>query len=44
MEEEKMDPVILQWVNRLSDLLFAAARYANHSAGVPDVPWKPAEH
>ena len=44
MEEEKIDAVILQWINRLSDLLFAAARYANHSAGVPDVPWKPAEH
>jgi cob(I)alamin adenosyltransferase len=30
---------IVKWLNRLSDLFFAAARYANHSAGLPDVPW-----
>ena len=29
------------YLNRLSDLLFALARLANHQAGVPDVPWKP---
>jgi cob(I)alamin adenosyltransferase len=33
----------IQWVNRLSDLLFAMARQANHAAGVADVPWVPAE-
>jgi cob(I)alamin adenosyltransferase len=33
----------IQWVNRLSDLLFAMARQANHSAGVADVPWVPAK-
>ena len=27
------------YLNRLSDLLFAMARYANHAAGVEDVPW-----
>lgn len=31
----------IHWVNRLSDLLFALARQANHSAGVSDVPWVP---
>lgn len=40
MGESELDPVLLHWVNRLSDLLFAAARYANHVAGVPDVPWQ----
>ena len=31
----------VQWINRLSDLLFAMSRAANHSAGVADVPWMP---
>lgn len=34
-----VDLVVRQYVNRLSDLLFAAARAANHRAGVPDVTW-----
>lgn len=29
----------VQWINRLSDLLFAMSRAANHAAGVADVPW-----
>lgn len=32
----------LRYVNRLSDLLFAMARRANHNAGTGDVPWIPA--
>ena len=31
----------IQWINRLSDLLFAMSRAANHAAGVDDVPWVP---
>jgi cob(I)alamin adenosyltransferase len=31
----------IEFVNRLSDLLFAASRLANREAGVPDVPWIP---
>ncbi len=30
---------VLRYLNRLSDLLFVAARTANREAGVPDVPW-----
>ncbi|HPF36806.1 MAG TPA: cob(I)yrinic acid a,c-diamide adenosyltransferase [Candidatus Krumholzibacteria bacterium] len=30
---------VLIWINRLSDWLFTAARWANFTAGVPDVPW-----
>lgn len=31
---------VLQYLNRVGDLLFVLARYANHVAGVPDVSWK----
>ncbi|MGE5313519.1 MAG: cob(I)yrinic acid a,c-diamide adenosyltransferase [Acidobacteriota bacterium] len=37
-EETVGDPVIV-YLNRLSDFLFVAARYANHSAGEPETPW-----
>ncbi|MBI5706190.1 MAG: cob(I)yrinic acid a,c-diamide adenosyltransferase [Armatimonadetes bacterium] len=32
-------PVVLQFLNRLSDWLFVAARTANHVDGVEDVKW-----
>lgn len=33
------DPLVVEYLNRLSDWLFAHARLANHRAGVADVPW-----
>lgn len=36
---EAFDPAALMLINRLSDLLFVAARHANRQQG--DVPWKP---
>jgi cob(I)alamin adenosyltransferase len=36
-----IEPQLLVYLNRLSDLLFVIARVANHRAGVPDVPWSP---
>jgi cob(I)alamin adenosyltransferase len=33
------DDVLLRYVNRLSDLLFALARAVNHRAGMPEVEW-----
>jgi cob(I)alamin adenosyltransferase len=41
MREERIGPTVLICLNRLSDLLFAWARYANHAAGADDVPWTP---
>ena len=32
-------PVLVRYVNRLSDLLFALARAVNHRAGVPETEW-----
>jgi cob(I)alamin adenosyltransferase len=34
-----VDPVLLRYVNRLSDLLFVLARAVNHRAGVPETEW-----
>ncbi|GAB4120133.1 MAG: cob(I)yrinic acid a,c-diamide adenosyltransferase [Roseiflexaceae bacterium] len=37
--EEPINPQVAVYLNRLSDLLFVAARAANAHAGIPDVPW-----
>ncbi|MEM1444763.1 MAG: cob(I)yrinic acid a,c-diamide adenosyltransferase [Planctomycetota bacterium] len=38
-EREPVSEQVITYLNRLSDLLFALARLANHEAGVEDVPW-----
>ncbi len=38
---EPLNPELLKFVNRLSDLLFVLARAANHTGGRPDTPWHP---
>ena len=35
----EVEPVVLVYLNRLSDLLFVMARAANHRAGVPEQIW-----
>ena len=37
---EKMTVISLQYINRLSDLLFVLCRILNKEAGVPDVLWQ----
>jgi cob(I)alamin adenosyltransferase len=34
-----VDPALLQYVNRLSDLLFVLARVVNHRARLPETEW-----
>jgi len=36
---EAVDPVVVVYLNRLSDLLFVMARSANASAGQPEIEW-----
>ena len=39
-KSEEVRPEILAYLNRLSDCLFAAARFVNHVSGVADVAWQ----
>lgn len=41
MRAGKVEPQVIVFLNRLSDLLFTMARVANARAGVKDVPWAP---
>ena len=38
---EPVNPELLKYVNRLSDLLFVLARAANHAAGQAEPTWTP---
>jgi cob(I)alamin adenosyltransferase len=38
-QAESLSSDVLRYLNRLSDLLFVAARVANARAATPDVPW-----
>lgn len=40
-EEVQLNPLVLVYLNRLSDLLFILARVANARAGVAEPLWKP---
>jgi cob(I)alamin adenosyltransferase len=40
-EEAQSSPAIVEYLNRLSDLLFVAARWANQVDAVPEVEWTP---
>eukprot|EP00611_Tribonema_gayanum_P007661 TRINITY_DN1707_c0_g1_i2.p1 TRINITY_DN1707_c0_g1~~TRINITY_DN1707_c0_g1_i2.p1 ORF type:complete len:272 (-),score=65.31 TRINITY_DN1707_c0_g1_i2:322-1047(-) len=39
VEAGEVDPEVGRYLNRLSDFLFAAARYASHVEGAPETSW-----
>jgi len=43
MQEEQIfiDPLVIQYLNRLSDYLFVLARYAGQLLGAEELAWKP---
>ena len=36
-----VDPLVIKYLNRLSDYLFVLARYVGHLLQVEEIPWKP---
>jgi len=40
-ENESIEPLILKYLNRLSDYLFVLARYSGHQLGAEEIAWKP---
>lgn len=43
MQEHELfvDPLVIKYLNRLSDYLFVLSRYIGHLLHVPETPWKP---
>nr|WP_279322885.1 hypothetical protein [Rhodothermus marinus] len=41
MQQEALNPEVLRFLNRLSDLLFVLARWLNHRRHVAETPWLP---
>jgi cob(I)alamin adenosyltransferase len=40
LHHEEMNPQVVRYLNRLSDLIFVMARAANLRSGATDVPWR----
>jgi cob(I)alamin adenosyltransferase len=40
-ESLEVDPIIIKYLNRLSDYLFMLARYIAHQLKAEEIPWKP---
>lgn len=36
-----VDPLVIKYLNRLSDYLFVVSRYAGHLIGIAEIAWKP---
>lgn len=40
-QEVFVEPLVIKYLNRLSDYLFVLARYVGHLLNVSEIPWKP---
>lgn len=40
-QQQAVDPIIIRYLNRLSDYLFTLARYMGMLLKAPEIPWKP---
>jgi cob(I)alamin adenosyltransferase len=40
-ESHEVEPIVVKYLNRLSDYLFVLARFAAHQLNAPEIPWKP---
>ncbi len=40
-QEEFVEPLVIKYLNRLSDHLFVVSRYAAHLYGAPEITWTP---
>lgn len=40
-KKEEVEPMIIQYLNRLSDYLFVLSRFTAHQLGAAEIPWKP---
>lgn len=38
---EKVDPLVIKYLNRLSDYLFVLCRMMTHELGIEETPWRP---
>jgi len=43
LQEESLyiEPIVIRYLNRLSDYLFMLSRYTGHLPTAPEIPWKP---
>ncbi len=39
--QSEVEPIIIKYLNRLSDHLFVLSRYLTHQLNVEEIPWKP---
>ncbi|MBX2905071.1 MAG: cob(I)yrinic acid a,c-diamide adenosyltransferase [Taibaiella sp.] len=39
-QQEEVPPIVIRYLNRLSDFLFVLARYIGHKNNAPEIPWR----